>query len=106
MRRIVLILTLLGLFVLVLLLNKQPVDIQNVDELNGLESNQRVHIVGQVISERKLSASNEILVLDNGLNLFCACTISFKGKNIDSLSVIDDYNGKKEIRVLRIVVKG
>ncbi len=104
MRKPAFIIAILGMFVLALLLNAKPKEIDNFEDLNALEINQKVSINGKVVSE-KVSYNNKILMLDNGIELVCECEESFKDKEISAIGVISDYNNKKQVRVLRIFVE-
>jgi len=101
MRRFAFVIAILGMFVLVLLLNKSEIEVNNYEELEGLEINERVIVNGFVVSERYIF-EEVLLTLDNNLELICECVGNFEGREINAVGVVEDYKGKKQIRVLEI----
>jgi hypothetical protein len=103
MRRFAFIIAILGILVLAILMNLPPKEISDKEELSSLEINQKVSIQGKVTSERILYENQKLLVLDNKIELVCECPSAFKDKNISVLGIISEYDGKKQVTVLRII---
>ena len=102
MRRFAFAISIFGLLVLALLLNLIPIKVENYSELDNFEINQKVILEGKIMEERILFEGTKMLVLDNGIELICECNENFKGKNIEVAGVVEEYNGKKQVRVLKI----
>ncbi len=61
---------------------------------------QVIYIAGTV-TEESVRGNYHTITL-NGTSVLCECTQSYRGKNILVKGIIDEYNGKMEIRALRI----
>ena len=105
MRRLAFILTILGILSLAILMNLPAKEISSKEELENLEINQKVAIHGKVISERILYETQKLLILDNKIELVCECPQTFKDKNISVLGIVSEYDGKKQVTVLKIIQK-
>ena len=104
MRRISFAFTFLGILLLIfLLISGKSHKVGNYEELQELESNSKVFISGRVISERAIFGTDRVLSLDNEVELICSCHDSFKDKEINVEGIVSEYNGVKQIRVLRIM---
>ena len=101
MRRFAFVIVILGMFVLVLLLSKGAIGIDSYEELEKLEINERVIVSGVVVSERVIF-EDRLLELDNGLELVCECEGGFKGNKVEVVGVVEEYRGRKQIRVLEL----
>lgn len=89
-----------GLLALILILQfSAPVPISSFSELQNLSENQKVLVSGFV--EQQTSYS---IKLNNNLSLICNGCPSYKSKNISAIGAIDNYNNKKEIKVLKITI--
>ena len=103
MRRYAFAIALLGMIILAyFILNGRVVEVKEAKDLDGLTANQKVHVLGEVIGERKYGKGS-LMELDNELVLVCDC-YGFEGKKVDVLGLVEDYTGEKRIKVLRIVV--
>ena len=105
MNKLSLIITLIGLFTLILILNlSNPIKITSQEQLSKLNENQKVEIKGKVISQKE-NNQNTILILDNNLTLiYSGSYFNFKDKKVE---VIGTYNSFKynKIRVLKIEIQ-
>lgn len=104
MRRVALIVFILGVLVLALLLNLPSREIKGFDDLSEFEINQRVLLNGVVESERFISGSKEIFVV-NGIDVVCDCSESFVGREVEVEGVVSEFNEKKQVEVLSIKFK-
>ena len=103
MRRLSFIFTILGVLILLFLLGfGKQTEINNPEELERLELNSRVFISGKTVSEKIIFGADKILVLDSGIELVCSCSGNFKDKKVEAEGIVSEYNGVKQIRVLKI----
>ena len=103
MRRISFILTLLGIFILFLiLLLSKPIPVSSPEQLKFLNQNQKILLQGKVIKE-SLNKNSRALKLDNNLSLTCEkpCP-SYLNQNIQAIAVIEEFNSNKYLKVLKI----
>ena len=103
MRRFAFVIAIVGLFLLALLLNQKPKEVSDYEGLRNFEINSKVIVEGRVVSEKLIYDGNKILTLDNGLELICECSENFKGKIVEVVGIVEEYNDKKQIRVLRLL---
>ena len=97
-----LIITILGLFALLILLNRLPLkEIKTLDDLNKTEENQKVFVNGKVIDER-IYETSKILILDNQIPVTCKGCPSYINKSTSIIGKIDNYNNKNKIIALKI----
>ncbi len=104
MRRIAFITAILGLFLLLsLLIFLQPISIKKPEELSNSPDNKKVTVSGKIVKESRFG-SQTLLTLNNNIELLCECpyNLNYKNKNISALGIVDDFAGKKRIRVLRL----
>ena len=81
-------------------------DVREVDKLDGLEINQRIVLTGRVISERVIYSDEKLLVLDKNITLICSGCGSYLNSEIMVEGVVEEYEGEKQVRVLRIYAEG
>ena len=99
MRHISLIAAILGICVLFLLLNFNA---KNVDNIDNLKVKERVILEGVVDGEK---IGNNYNSFDIGnVSVRCYCKDSFNGKNISVKGYVEEYNGKRYVRVLKIEI--
>ena len=97
-----LIVSVIGIFVLLLILNyRTVVFVENINELESLVRNTKVKTYGNVIDER-IYDGFRIFRLDSDIEIVCDCIFSLMGKNVFVMGVVEDYTGRKQVRVLRI----
>jgi len=100
MRRISFVLAILGILILlVILVSQKPISISSYEELANLTANSKIITSGFVIQQTSYS-----IKLDNNLSLYCNNCPSCKNKNVSIIGIIEDYNNKKEINVLKIKI--
>ncbi len=107
MRKLAFIITILGIFSLLVIQISLPYkQINSFSDLNSTTDNQKVFLSGQVIKEQA-SSKRTILTLDSNLKITCDCPpINFKGKNISVLGTINEFPpGNKQIEVQRIKIE-
>jgi hypothetical protein len=101
MRRWAFVVAILGMFVLLFFLSYGE---KEVDSLEGLEINQRVLVGGTVVEERAISGGR-ILRLENGIEVVCECVGSFKGREVSVIGIVSEFEGEKQVDVLRIAAQ-
>tara|TARA_Y100000310_G_C20650710_1_gene799270 strand:- start:62 stop:370 length:309 start_codon:yes stop_codon:yes gene_type:complete len=91
------IMVILGLvFLLVLFVSEAKV----IEDIRNLEINTKVVLEGVVDGERLLGNFNILNI--NGIDVVCECRESYKGSEIIVEGVIEEYDNKKQVRVLEI----
>ncbi len=102
MRRISLILTIVGIFILIILLNQEPIQITSINNLTSLQQNQKIILQGEVIEER-ISKNSKLIILDNELQLYCPLPCpSYLNKNITAIGILETWTETKRIKLLKI----
>lgn len=105
MRSIAFIITIIGIFILVISLNQKPITIDSQDDLTKLQQNQKVAIQGEVIEERT-NKNSKLIVLDNELQLNCPIPCpSYLNKNITAVGIIETWTEIPRIKLLKIQEK-
>jgi len=98
MRRFTFIITILGIFILILLLLFQtPISISSQSQLNKLQANQKILITGRVI---KQTTSN--IYLNNNFTIQCEDCPDYKNQDISTIVILNKYNNKNYLKALRI----
>ncbi len=100
MKGIALRLAITGIFLLIGIMVFSPA--REVSSLDGMRVNEKVVIRGVVEEERIVSNLNIMKI--NGMEVVCDCTKSFKGKNLKVYGVVGEFNGKKQIRVFKMLI--
>ena len=121
MRKWAFVILILGMFVLLLLMNFLPAkNVGSYEELEKLEINTKVILSGKVVEERVLYEGTKSFELDiedsvnslalvsnetsrNGIELICECTDSFLDEKIIIEGVVSEYEGKRQVEVLKIM---
>ncbi len=98
------VITLIGLFTLILILNlSNPIKISSQADLSNLTPNQKVQVEGIVISQRD-NNQNTILTLENNITLiYSGSYFNFLNKNIKAIGIYDNFKYDK-IKVLQIKI--
>lgn len=104
MRRWAFAIAILGMFVMALLLNKKPLEVNNLKDIENLEVNTRVAVSGKVLSERALYGETKMLSLGNKIPLICECAEKYVNETVSVNGIVEEYEGKKQVRVLKIGV--
>jgi len=103
MKKIAFIFTILFLSLLIVLNQLlPPKTLYSLEELSQFEQNQKFLVNGNIVKET-YSNNYKILHLDNELQLQCdlSCT-SFLNKNITALVILEKYNNKNYLKILKI----
>lgn len=101
MRRWAFVIAMLGMFVLVLFFSVGPEEVESVE---GLVVNKNVLLNGIVVEERVIYEGVKVLILDSGIELVCECDESFVDRRVRVEGVVEEFDGRKQVRVLRIEV--
>src|SRR3989338_9555344 len=105
MRQWAFVISIVGMFVLILLFLRSGVVVEDYEGLSDLEVNTKVVFSGKVISERVLSGGKtRIMEIEKNITAVCDCDRGFKGKNVKIEGIVEEFNGEKQVRVLRIGV--
>ena len=102
MRRLAFIVMIIGMFTLIIFLNSEPIAVDDYSDLEELEINAKVSLVGRVLEERIIYQGTKLYKLDNDIELICECLDSLNGKEIKVIGVLEEYNRKKQIKVGKI----
>ena len=104
MRRLAFVVAFLGMFILVILLSAEPVEISSEKDLADLEVNKRVVLLGEVVSEKVIYGKTKEIILDNEIKVYCECTESYKNNFVRIVGKVEKYKGKTQVRALEIFV--
>ncbi len=99
MRRYAFIISLLGIFsLLLILILSKPIPITSQSQLSSLQDNQKLLIEGKVIKQ-----TSSTLYLNNNLSLLCDSSCpQVLNKNISALAIKDSFNDKTQLKILRL----
>lgn len=97
MRRWAFIIFVSGVFVMFVLANLSPEEIESGEELSSVELNARVSVSGNVVGERVIYEGTRLIQLDNGIKILCECDEDFEGKEIKVVGKVSDYNGERQV---------
>ena len=101
MKKISFIITILGIFILFLAFALPPKIISSPSELSSLIPNQKILIQSQVIRET-YSKDYKTLTLNNGIQLKCDLSCNYLNKNISAITILESYNNKNYLKILKI----
>ena len=102
MKKITLIITFLGIFALLILLNfSPPIQVSSQKEISRLIDNSKVQTQGRVIGERQIENA-KILKLDNSIEVLCQSCSSQINRTLSIVGVVESYQNKTQIRALTI----
>lgn len=101
MKKLALFITLIGIFILLIILNcSSPLSINTSQNISLLRVNQKISIFGEVTSQ----TSNK-LIIDKNLEVYCDCSSkNYLNKNISILGIIEEYYNTKIINALIIQI--
>ena len=68
--------------------------------LNETFENEKVFLEGKVESERDFGDFKILNI--NGVDVYCSCSESYLGKEVYAEGFVDEFDGKKQVRVLKI----
>lgn len=106
MRRHAFIVAVFGILILLVLLFELPAkEIFSVKDLGDLKVNQKVVLRGVVEGERVFGDFKVLKV--KGVEVTCDCPANFKylDENVEIFGIIGEYNGRKQVKVLKIIVR-
>ncbi len=94
----------IGIFVLLLIMVLGGEErVASLKEIEELEINTKVIIIGGVVSERKFG-EGVMLELDNGIEVLCdSCDFNLEGEEIEVMGKVYDFYGEKRVLAYRIV---
>lgn len=105
MRRLSFIITIIGIFILLILMNfSSPKSITSPEELNTLVDNSPVQVQGQVISERILYGKTKLIKIDNNIEIICNSCPVYLNKSISVIGTSEKYENKTQIIALKIKI--
>ncbi len=105
MKKLALLIALCGLLLLsVLMVYGKETRVDNYEGLETLELNSKVIVSGKIISERVVRNDFRIVILDNGLEAVCDCEQSLKTKEVIIEGLVEEFNGKRQVRILTIQI--
>jgi hypothetical protein len=92
-------LAIIGIFILLIILNySPPLLITSSQNISILRANQKISVAGEVTSQTSAK-----LILDNKLEIYCDCSSkSYLNKNVSILAIVEEYDNKKTLQVLKI----
>ena len=99
MKKLAIILGILGLGILVSLLIKGGQEVKNID---GLIVGEVVKIEGVVDSERKFGAGKLLIIED--IPVYCECDGKYSGKNVLVAGIIEKFPDDLRIRAFRVEI--
>lgn len=103
LRKYAFIVAILGIAVLLGLLILSPKELDSSDELDSMEINEKVVLEGKVESERDFGDFRILSV--NSIEIVCECgdEESYLDKKVKIIGLVEEFNEKKQVRVLRII---
>ena len=101
MRKVAFVVFLVGILCLIFLFELPSVRVDRYSDLEGLEVNRKVLLKGEVESERFIS-NGRVLLRVRGIDIVCECDGDFAGKEVEIEGIVIDYEGKREVEVLRV----
>lgn len=105
MKILAFIITLAGIFTLLILLNlSHPIVINSPKGLSGLEQNTKVQTTGRVISERTLYENTKLLKLDNNVEVLCQACPAYINRTLNVLGTSETYINRTQIAALKIIL--
>ena len=89
----------IGIAMLVILLNSSPKEVKSIA---NEKINQKVTIQGKVLSERQF---NDFSILQiEGIEAICECKNPYLNKEVRVIGLVEEYQGKRQIKILEIKV--
>jgi len=106
MKRLAFAITIIGIFVLIILLNlSSPTVINNYSELSKLTDNTKVQTTGRVVSERILYEDTKLLKLDNNIEILCQACPLYINRTLEVIGTIETYINRTQINALKITLQ-
>jgi len=106
MRRFAFIISLTGIFILLLVLNiSKPLPVSSTEQILSLQENQKLFVTGKVISEKTYDQT-KIFTLDNKIKISCKNCPLLLHKNISATGYLETYYKTPQINILKVQTKG
>lgn len=106
MRRLAFAITIIGIFVLLILLNLSSlIIINNSSDLSKLTDNTKVQTTGRVVSERVLYEDTKLLKLDNNIEILCQACPSYVNRTLEVIGTSEIYINRTQINALKITLQ-
>ena len=100
LRKLGFILAVIGIAILLSLLLFKPKEISSIENINNLTINSKVLLKGLVESERDFG--NFKIWGIKGIEVVCDCKESYLDKEVEVIGVVEEFNDKKQVRVLKV----
>jgi hypothetical protein len=74
---------------------------REMEDLQSARDNEKVFLEGKVEGEKDFGDFRILKI--KGIDIYCSCSESYLGKDVYVEGFVEEFNGKRQIRVLRIV---
>jgi hypothetical protein len=101
LRKVSFIIAFIGVCILLVFFTLPSKEFGNLEELRD---NEKVTLTGKVVSERDFEDFRIFSLNRYEIDLVCDGCESYFGEDVRVLGVINEYEGKKQVRVLEIIV--
>lgn len=85
------------------LLNYPTKTVSKSQDLENYQVNQLVTLTDKVISQRLIYEGTTLYKTQKGFELICDCTNNLKDQEITIQGLVEEYEGKKQVRILEII---
>jgi len=102
LKKISFIIAISGIAVLLGLILLSPKPAGLLDDINDMEINEKVMLQGIVDSERDFGDFRIWNI--EGIEVVCDCKESYLGKEVEIVGLVEEFNEKKQVRVLEIKI--
>jgi len=102
MKKYAFIIAILGIAILLGLLALGPKEIGSSDDFEAMEINEKIIFKGMVIDEKDFVDFRILKLQGKDFEVICDCVESYIDKEVEIVGVVDEFNGKRQVRVLRI----
>jgi len=106
MRRLAFAITIIGIFILIIMLNlTNPLIVDNYSSLSKLTDYTKVQTQGRVISERILYEDTKLLKLDNDIEILCQACPSYINRTLQVIGTSETYINRTQVTALKITIQ-
>lgn len=102
MKRVSFILAVFGIIVLAGILFFGYSDVSGMGDIEKMKLNSKVVLSGEIESERDFDGFKILGV--NGIDLVCECEGFYLGREVRIKGFVDEYEGRKQVRILEIIL--
>ena len=102
LRKIAFIITIAGVAVLLMFLLAKPKEVSSFEDIKTTEINEKVLVKGKIESQRDFG--NFKILEINGIEAICNCKESFLDKEVEIVGLVEEFNGKRQVRILRVEI--